>query len=391
VRIAFICGGAEPGADGVGDYTRELASECARQGHPSAVASLNDIAVRNPIQQETPLATLRLPATLPWMERGKMLASFLSAFRPDIASLQFVPYAYDSRGFPWALPRALGAARNGAPFHLLVHETWLAATGQSGMKERLVGVVQRALFKRLLSTLRPIQAHTTIPAYQRLLKQVALEAKLLPIFGNIPVAANPREEWFQGVLERAGIASGRRAEIWVFVIFGALHPVWPPEPLFTHLKAAAGAAGKRILIVCVGRIGPGAELWTELAQKYSPELTFVLLGAQSAEHISTLLSMGDFGIATSPWALLGKSGSVAAMVEHGLPVIVNRDDVHFAGFDHARSGSPLLIPLTESLPADLLKATRGIPHRRLPEIATLFLDDLAAALRPGAASSLRPL
>lgn len=46
-----------------------------------------------------------------------------------------------------------------------------------------------------------------------------------------------------------------------------------------------------------------------------------VLGEQSAECISKVLSSASHGITTTPPALLEKSGSVAAMLEHNLPVI----------------------------------------------------------------------
>jgi hypothetical protein len=41
MKLLFITGCLEPGKDGVGDYTRELATECARRGHAVFLISLN--------------------------------------------------------------------------------------------------------------------------------------------------------------------------------------------------------------------------------------------------------------------------------------------------------------------------------------------------------------
>lgn len=42
MRIAFSTGCLAPGRDGVGDYTRTLAGECARRGHTLALVSLGE-------------------------------------------------------------------------------------------------------------------------------------------------------------------------------------------------------------------------------------------------------------------------------------------------------------------------------------------------------------
>jgi hypothetical protein len=48
----------------------------------------------------------------------------------------------------------------------------------------------------------------------------------------------------------------------------------------------------------------------------------VSIGEQSEEIISQALQFADFGINTGSPELLGKSGTFAAMREHGLPVVV---------------------------------------------------------------------
>ncbi len=42
MRLAFVTGRLEPGSDGVGDYTRTLAVECARRGHAVCLLSLDE-------------------------------------------------------------------------------------------------------------------------------------------------------------------------------------------------------------------------------------------------------------------------------------------------------------------------------------------------------------
>ena len=42
MNILFICGSAEPGKDGVGDYTRRLCGELLRTGHRTRILALCD-------------------------------------------------------------------------------------------------------------------------------------------------------------------------------------------------------------------------------------------------------------------------------------------------------------------------------------------------------------
>ena len=119
-----------------------------------------------------------------------------------------------------------------------------------------------------------------------------------------------------------------------------------------------------------------------LATSYPNQIEAVLLGEKSPDEVSQLLQTLDFGIATHPWALAGKSGAVAAMLDHGLPVIVPRDDwtLRHKPFP-VPSINPLMTRLSE-MPPELMAgrlAWRKPPKARLPEIAQKFLTSMETA------------
>jgi hypothetical protein len=162
-----------------------------------------------------------------------------------------------------------------------------------------------------------------------------------------------------------------------FALFGTLHPVWPSEPLFAHLRAL----GRKITITHGGGIGRGAALWETMERKYGADFTFRRLGQLSPIEAAEYLHSADFGIATTPWALIGKSGSVAAMLDMGLPVVVNRDDVRYHGHDVAGPLDPLLLPMNGDFTARLNAARRRAPRLHLPEVAAQFLVEWEGANR----------
>jgi hypothetical protein len=232
--------------------------------------------------------------------------------------------------------------------------------------------------------------HTSNPVYVRLLRRIGGEARCLPLFGNPPVTGRTADDWLPGELRAAGIdmAPETRARFWLFGMFGTLHPVWPPEPLLARLAAAAERHQRRPVIVSIGRLGSGEALWARLAREQAGRIAFARLGERSGEQISQFFNSIDFGIATSPLALIGKSGSAVAMLEHDLPVIVNREEIQFPGFDPAGllAAEPNLIRLDDHLERRLAEARPRRPHRRLPDVAGRMLGDLAAGAvtpRPG--------
>jgi hypothetical protein len=158
-------------------------------------------------------------------------------------------------------------------------------------------------------------------------------------------------------------------------MFGELHPVWPPEPLLGALRGM----GKRIEIEHIGRIGKGLELWQRLEQQYGAEFAFKRHGEQPAARISQFLMDMDFGIATTPLALLAKSGTVTAMLEHGLPVIANRNDVRFVGVEADPKPEGVIV-MDAELAAQLLNAKRRPAAWRLAQVAEQFLAGLERTL-----------
>jgi hypothetical protein len=144
------------------------------------------------------------------------------------------------------------------------------------------------------------------------------------------------------------------------------------------MLAALRKLGRPIRLSHVGRIGPGESVWTDLSGRYQPDIEFRRLGEQSLENISQFLGSVDLGVATTPLSLIGKSSCTAAMLDHGLPVIVNRNDIHFRGIPEIAPISELLIPVDENFLKRLAAVKRQPPKPRLPEIAAQFLNDLDA-------------
>jgi hypothetical protein len=307
MRIAFVCAGAEPGCDGVGDYSRLLAEELERRGNKTAILALNDRTLKggSVFKQNQ----LRLSAATPWSMRVKESRTFLAEFQPKVLSLQFVGYGFDPRGLPLGLAAKLHALAEGVPWHVMFHELWIEAEG--GWANRVLSRLQKAFVTDLCRTLHPKKVHTSNPYYASRLESAGIPCNELPLFGNIPVVPHERP---------------RREDEWVFVFFGSLRRGWEPEPLLSKIDSARAAAGKKSCrFLSIGRLGEhGESVWEKMKGGGYENFVFEKRGELDPPRISRSLQECDFGIAVSPLHLLGKSGAVAAMREHGLPVIVNR-------------------------------------------------------------------
>jgi hypothetical protein len=385
MKVAFLCGSLAAGVDGVGDYTRRLADELTRQGHSATAVALRDVHVSEPVVEtmrtETdPTILLRIPARLPWPQRIEMARRHLDEFCPDWVSVQFVCYGYHPKGLVCGLAEKLSPLFTGRKVHIMFHEIWLCKELGWGWRKRAVGALQQFFIRRFVGVVKPNVMHTSNATYAALLSRSGIPASELQLFGNVPVLEPSPSEWIKSRL-RDVLGSGyRREDFWFFGIFGALHRQWPPEPLLTCLSQAAERAGKRPVLLSIGRIGhAGLELWNDISRNYASHFTFVHLGEQPAELISEFLSSLDWGIATTPRSILGKSGTVISMLEHGLPVIVNRNETLWNEGPKPVS-DPLLIACDAELEKNLKPRIDKHPCRsRRPQVARMFLSSLAQA------------
>ncbi|HSI14715.1 MAG TPA: glycosyltransferase [Chthoniobacter sp.] len=356
MRIAFVTSCLEPECDGVGDYTTLLAEECERRGHVVARLALNDFHISAVIDSP---GLLRLPSTLPWPGRLERARQWLEAFTPDWVSLQFVNYGFHPRGFVTRTAARLRKLFAGWPVQVFLHELWIGEETAASWKHRLLGWWQRRGVLSLPRRLDTRVVHTSNATYVHRLARHGITAKRLSLFGSLPLPTT---------------AHRGNEDALTLALFGTLHPVWPAEPLFTQLRALK----RPIEIVHAGNIGAGESLWVRLESIYGATFRFRRLGRLSPQALADFFGTADFGVATTPWTIIGKSASVAAMLDCGLPVIVNRDDVHYSGVPEEPGDTPLLIKMSDDLPAQLRTVARSTPALSKREVVDQFLADWEA-------------
>lgn len=376
MKILFYCGSLEPGRDGVGDYTRRLADECAARGHECTVIALHDPHISG-VTDMTPdsVRHIRLPAAEPWPERLACAIQHRQRLAPDWVSWQMVAYAFHPRGF---LPAALlqqAPELRGPRCHVMLHELWLGLERGASWRDRMLGWLQRRGVLCLLDQLDPDCVQTSQSAYQHALMREGFAATVLELFGNIPIASESPESALplaQWLPERT------RADPLVAVTFGTLHPQWRPGATADWLVALGGRRGRPPVLIAIGRAGSHAPAILETFRQRGVKV--VSTGELSETAVSHLLAAADLGIAAHPWALIGKSGVAAAMLEHGLPVLVPRDDWQLRGaatVSHATT-DPLLARLAglDSIRADHWLNSRRAPESGLRRTTDTFLETL---------------
>ena len=303
----------EPGRDGVGDYTRRLACELIKQGHKVATVAINDNFINTTItdsqqNEGLELPVLRLSSSQPLKERLLYARNYIDKFNPEWLSLQFVIFGYHLKGLPLWLNK-LSLLGKGRKWHIMFHELWLAMEINTSAKHYLWGKVQQHLISSLITQLKPKSIHTHTQLYIQQLLAMGVQSKHLPLFGNIPAIADAA----------TNLNRFKEDKLINLILFGHIHPNTSVAAFADEMAAYAKKNQFETALTLIGNNGAETENWEKQFERLGIKVN--VLGEQPANYVSEIMSNSNFGISTTPVALLEKSGSVAAMREHGLPVI----------------------------------------------------------------------
>lgn len=312
MKIVFVCGSLEPGRDGVGDYARRLAAELIHQGHQVAALALHDTYVEAELlgtqqAEQVQLPVFRIPASYGKAVRFAAAQRWIDEINPDWLSLQYVAFAFQPKGLPWGLSESLARLGQGRRWHIMFHELWVGVFIDAPLKHIMWGWVQKQLIKSMVKTLRPAVMHTQTRLYQLLLSRLGFKADHLPLFANIPVTSTQKLD-----------ANASKDAVSV-VIFGTIHPDTAIAQFAKEAAELTKTKGTQFSLTTIGRCGANLEPFVKTWQDEG--LSVNILGEQPAEKISEVLRNGTIGLSTTSLVVTEKSGTVAAMVEHGLPVL----------------------------------------------------------------------
>ncbi len=323
MKILFICGCAEPGKDGVGDYTRLLSQSVIQKGNKVVIVALNDLCTDTfkEIQIQNDLNLIRIPSVFSAEEKVSRTRSLIETFKPDWISLQFVPYAFNKRGMPFDLLKQLEKIKGKEKWHVMIHEPWLGISVESPLKHKMYGLVQRWIIKEMIRILMPLRISTSNFLYQTVLKSKGINADIIPLFSNIPVCETD-ESFKAKVYKQIGIEAEKRHEWKLIGIFGNIYPSSLLESALNK-EIQSTPASLRLAFIGIGSMSDWAKNeFSRLSGIFKDKVKFVHFGILSESEVSTMLQMWDIGIACTPMDHIAKSGSYAAMRLHGLKTVI---------------------------------------------------------------------
>ncbi len=367
MRILFLCGALEPGKNGVGDYTRRLSGELIRQGHNISIISLNDCCVKIVSQEiqksdETEVEVFRIPASIPAKERFAQAEKYIRHYNPEWLSLQFVPYSFQKRGLPFSLGKHLKNMSKGYKWHVMFHELWIGMDQDASFKDKVYGKMQQRIIRKLIYTLEPQFIHTQTHLYQQQLKKINIKVEILPLFSNIPVVCAQTRKFIKNINQIN------------IVVFGSIHYGADINGFVDWIRQQEKRFDKVVHIDFIGANGDELGNWVGILDHQ--HISYTVHGRQKINVISEILSGAAIGLTTTPFVLVEKSGSVAAMLEHHLPVIcLARNWLPDIAVD-IRLLSSQVILWNQDLVLDEILSLRSIHSDNVHTIAQQLVKDL---------------
>ncbi|WP_345955130.1 hypothetical protein [Mucilaginibacter sp. PAMB04168] len=308
MKIAFICGCLEPGKDGVGDYTRCLAGQLTRQGNQVMIVALNDQHVPQITRERqeiegNKISILRINTSSSFNQ----VVEDIKHFDPHWISLQFVPYSFQRKGLPYQLASMLSKLGTHNKWHIMFHELWVGAQ-QFDFKKKIYALLQKGIIGNLIKSVDPSIIHTQLPQYKQQLAALSKrKINPLPLFsnismhhGNVLYNSNVRK-FILGFFSQADVSNN-------VIIF------------IKGLKDALSKENRALEVVFIGGKGGKVHKGAAVLKAQSIIEQVTSTGFLNDQELSQALQSCHLGITSVPRHALGKSGSAAAFIEHGVPV-----------------------------------------------------------------------
>lgn len=332
MRILLVCGSLEPGRDGVGDYSRKLEQEFVKMGHQVFLFALNDRHASTLIEDAArkEISEIRIPASMDPRERFAKLQDITETFAPDWISLQFVGYSFNKRAVVFDLAKQLRRLKINTNVHIMFHEIWQGESSDSTLKDKVIGFFQKRSAIAVVKALKPKCISTTNGYYQKSLLKAGINTNKIPVFSNMPLG-NRNCNRIYGQLP-ADFRNNSNDYV-LACFFGGFHAHDLLVERIRQLSAAVKDQLNKKLIVTHAGKSPGIkEQFAKLSE--ATNIPMCVLGEWPENDIADYLGACDVSLSNHPKVLFEKSGSIAAALYNGCPVIILRDG--FADDDQKR-------------------------------------------------------
>ena len=285
MNFCIISGPHQPSKCGISDYVDLLSDELINRKHNTQKYSI-----------ESPKHFLEFAQHLP---------------EADLCIIQFAPYSFSSSGCSGKSIFHFASVLSKKNVIVNFHEIWIGAYPKATWKESFIGWRQKREILKFLKLLNPKVIHSSNAAAIDRLQKEGVNAEFMYLFGNIPF----------NKCNRPIINSGKLK----IVFFGTPYELFPYDILGQQIVQISKVFTTKIELKLIGkqRDGKGLIKLHKMARDYN--LSLSVSNQFLRDEISKELQASSIGVSTTPYDIMGKSGTTAAMLEHGLPVLAYDD------------------------------------------------------------------
>lgn len=310
-RILIICGSLDKGKDGVGDYCLKLAHGFEENGCQIEIIAWRDR--HTDVVHEFLLKSIRvirIPHTYKVKRRTQLLNSKLHSQRPDLISFHYVPNAFDPKGLPfWLIPALAYVKAKKIHWNIAFHEI---AYPYNSIKNSLIRLCQLTLVKLMVLTLKPKFVYTSNLIYKQILKKININADVIPVFSNVELHKSRSSMQSQDIF-RVGFFGQIKFDK---LVTESIIAISRSVPKHISLK-----------IILIGKTHRSIDkAIEEIVKNHLIDAEIEITGFLPEETVSYKLQTCNLGISPVPYHLAQKSGSIAAFIEHNVPVIIPNYD-----------------------------------------------------------------
>jgi hypothetical protein len=345
-KFLFICGGLEPGKDGIGDYVRRIASYLAKLGHRTLIISFGDKFVKEHFEKTTigfncNVTIYRFRDSLVEGAVFRVANSVLKEFSPSLISIQYNPFSFNSKGLPFRFLFFLKRLLGPLPVHVVFHELWNSIAFPISLRSKLYSPFQKLAVAFLIREFNVVASYTTNECYQNMLFCLGIASALIPVFSNIPIAgAIDTLKYNQFVF----IDEINARPMPILAIFGNQIGALSDQKINQMLHDVGLCCDPALLLVIGNQTSRSQGIVKQIASCLPSNSRLCYSKFLEEKSISELLCKIDCALTSYPYELAGKSGAIAAVLEHGKPVFFVGVDIdkckdlrHLDGSQHTVS------------------------------------------------------
>jgi len=379
MKIVFICGSLEPGCDGVGDYVRRLANELIYKGVDTMLIAIHDNYINetttgNQKQDTSNIHVVRIPAGLSNKTKLEIVKTWIDNFNPNWLSLQYVPFSFHAKGFHFGLSDMLKVIGQNISWHIMIHELWIGIGETFSPKLLVMHILQKKLITHLMNDLQPQVIHSHLPLNKARLEKYGFRIKNLPLFSNIEVALKSKDN--------------RVSKVFKIGFFSQMEINEPIVKFMQLLQCQVEAVGMDFQVVFIGASNKQVlRLSAEIGKLSCFKNNVKFMGFLQSKKLSLVLKTCSLGITPVPRHALGKSGSVAAFMSHGIPVAApvvspgySQNDLGFNSY--VLCSAIVLTPDLKCFEEAFQNVQLAKKEIQIDTIAASFLSDLKYATTP---------